>query len=83
MHYPKAYLDQMSHNYNNITTISEKIIKGSKIVSLLQEVTSADKKTVPSKPSYQKQQVVNEGKLRPNNYISEGYLGERRQLGKD
>lgn len=44
MHYPRAYLHQMSHNYNCITTVSEKTIKGSQIVSLLQEVTRADKK---------------------------------------
>lgn len=33
----------MSCNYNNITTITEKTIKGSQIVSLPQEVPSADK----------------------------------------
>lgn len=69
----------MSHNYNNITTKTEKIIKGSKIVSLLKEVTSADNKQLPSTPMRQKDQVVNEGKLRPNNHISEGYLGEKKQ----
>lgn len=68
----------MSHIYNNITTKTEKIIKGSKIVSLLKEVTSADNKQLPSTPMRQKDQVVNEGKLRPNNHISEGYLDEKK-----
>lgn len=69
----------MSCNYNNITTITEKTIKGSQIVSLPQEVPSADKnQTVPSTPMCQKHQAVNEGKLRPNNHISEGYLGEKK-----
>lgn len=43
VHYPRAYLDWKSHRYNNITTISEKTMKGSQIASLLQEVTSTVK----------------------------------------